>query len=316
MPCTMPSLLRPLRLVRVALVIVATVVFRTATESSMGVTLIDQESFSVEDFACADAVRMLPASMESPVILQIFNRNYLEVEDNVLLYMRQNAPPRLGSVYLVCLDEVSASRMEALFGLPCLIIKGVTTRRLLLATRVKMITCLVQGGHDVLVSDNDAVWLGDPIPDLRTIEGDMLFQRGNFPKEYGDPVYGQTLCDGFALYRAGDEGMHKFLELLTDELVTEESDQMAHNKAAARLHLEWDYNTSRSDMRRYDSTGVGRGVLADLPGPFVVALLPHNKYLRNCDKTPISAETLVVHCVMSRKHRVARMKSKNLWFQD
>ncbi|CAN0312848.1 unnamed protein product [Scytosiphon promiscuus] len=258
---------------------------------------------------------MLPASMESPVILQIFNDDYLEMEENFLLVMRQNAPQRLGSMYLVCLDEGSASRMDALFGLPCLTIKGVTTRRILLATRVKMIVCLVQGGHDVLVSDNDALWLGDPIPDLRTIEGDMLFQRGNFPKQYRDPVHGQTLCDGFALYRAGGEGMSTFLELLTEALVDEKSDQVSHNKAASQLHLQWEYNTSRSDMRYYNSTGVGRGVLTALPGPFVVTLLPHNKYTRHCNMTPISEDTIIAHC-FARQHRVALMKKANLWLVD
>ena len=287
----------------------------TATRSSAAITSVARESFAVDHFTCADAIRMVPPNVESPLILQIFDSSYFKMQENALMFMRQNAPQRIGSLYLVCLDDVSAAKMDAPFGIPCVTIDGVTSRALLLATRVKIITCLTQGGHDVLMSDNDALWLADPIPDLRAIEGDMLFQRGTFPHKYQDPVYGVTLCAGFALYRAGSEGIGKFMEAVANALDTVGSDQVAHNAAAFLYHLEWDYNTSRSDMRHYRSTGVGRGVLTAQPGHFVVALLPHNKYTRDCNKTTISSEAIIAHC-FPRHNREKAMKEASMWLAD
>ena len=314
-PYMMSHQLQSLRLIRVILAILAAAVLGNTTDPSGGVTPFVHETFEEEDFTCADAIRLIPPGVGSPVILQLFNKEYLKMEENFLLVLRQNAPQRLRSMYLVCFDGDSVARMDALFGLPCAHINGVTNRRLLLATRVKMIRCLVQGGHDVLVSDNDALWLADPIPDLRATAGNMLFQRGTYPPEYKEPVHGLTLCDGFALYRAGGQGMDKFLELIINALQDTKSDQVAHNQAAHLLGLTWDYNESNSDMRRFNSTAVGRGVLTALPDTFTVILLPHNKYTRRCKETPITSETLIAHC-FPRGKRVAAMKRANLWLAD
>lgn len=109
--------------------------------------------------------------------------------------------------------------------------------------------------------------------------------------------------------------MDEFIKLMEFEANEVVDDQIGLNKAAIMLGLTWDYNSTRSDMRYYDSTAVGLGVLTALPGPFVVGLLAHDKYTRHCNHTPISSQTLIAHC-FPRKNRVKRMKQANLWLVD
>ena len=49
------------------------------------------------------------------------------------------------------------------------------------------------------------------------------------------------------------------------------------NSAALRLGVDWDYDSTRSDMRYYESTLIATGALKKLPGTFSIALLPHNR---------------------------------------
>ena len=125
----------------VFLVILTAAVLETTTAFSVGVTSISRESFAVDDFTCSDAIRLAPPYVESPVILQLFNEHYLEMETNFLLVMKQHAPQRIGSLYLVCLDDASAATIDALFGLACVTIDGVTSFRSLMLIRVKIIVC-------------------------------------------------------------------------------------------------------------------------------------------------------------------------------
>ena len=282
---------------------------------SLGTAPTPQESVAVEDFTCEDAIRAIPPGAKPPLVLQLVNEHHLNFEENFLLVVRKNSPQRISSMYLVCLDDESSAMLDALFGLPCLRLDGITSVRSIWVIRTKILVCLLERGHDVLLSDNDALWLSDPIPELHAIEGDILLQRGVIPAQYGDPVYGTTMCMGFGLFRAGGEGMQRFLEVVNDAVDECGDDQVSVNKAAFMLGLKWDYNTSRSDMRNTESTRIGRGTLTGLPGDFTVTLLPHNGYTRNCQKTPISSETVVVHC-FPRKSRMRAMKKANLWLAN
>lgn len=88
------------------------------------------------------------------------------------------------------------------------------------------------------------------------------------------------------------------------------------NRVAAALEPEFDYATS--DMRYQASTAVGRCVLKGLEGTFTVGYLPHNKYTRDCDKTPVSDETIVAHCHTwgPVERRISTMKERGVWVLD
>lgn len=230
--------------------------------------------------------------------------------------MKRNTVLALSSLFLLCLDKYTVSVLNGMEDVRCVEVHGVTTnnkRRQIWQLRTNVLACLVgTGERDVLLSDNDALWVKDPFPDLRTVEGDILVQRGNMPEALGDPRHGVTICMGFALFRAGGEGMPAFLQETLRAMKEVGDDQVAVNTAASRLHLDWIYSEGDSDMRSYKSTRVGFGVVGDLPGNFTVSFLPHNKYTRNCEETPISSETIVVHC-FHRTNRKREMMNANMW---
>lgn len=64
--------------------------------------------------------------------------------------------------------------------------------------------CLLEAGWDVLLSDSDALWLFDPIANMK-LEGlenaDIITQRGSYPALQNDE-WGVTMCMGFAFFRA------------------------------------------------------------------------------------------------------------------
>lgn len=87
-------------------------------------------------------------------------------------------------------------------------------------------SCLLECSWDVLLSDNDAVWLKDPIKDLSLLEGDIIASRAPWPAKYGDPMFGVTACMGFILFRAGAEGMTEFQRIMNDFMMERKDDQV------------------------------------------------------------------------------------------
>lgn len=175
-------------------------------------------------------------------------------------------------------------------------------------------------GYDVIMSDADALWLRDPmeylgLPGVRS--SSVVASRGNLPFNLSDR-WGATMCLGFILFRATGPGMDKLQKAMQAFVLNLGDDQIAANQAVARLGVIWDED---SDMRLYNSTGLGRGTIENLfgeEGPFVITLLPHSAFTRQCGNTPISSETVVAHC-HSRKHvvkRVSWMQEANLWLLD
>lgn len=274
---------------------------------------------------CNDVVSWLSEDASSPVLLQLVNREYLRMQGNFLLAMEKHSafPPE--NIFLLCTDEDSLSFMSKKFGIRCVKVNGVvaTKKDTVLGThrnyqiwnfRTKVLACLLEEGLDVLMSDNDALWLRDPLLDLRDIPGNLLTSRGHWPPEYADPEYGTTMCMGFALFRAGGESMSTLLRILQRHVADFGDDQIGINLAAQQLRIEWKYN-DHSDMRYINSTGLGSASLVGLPSRFEVTYLPHNKYTRDCDSTPISSETVVAHC-FPRNHREEAIKNATLWFLD
>lgn len=109
--------------------------------------------------------------------------------------------------------------------------------------------------------------------------------------------------------------MELFQKAMRQNVAHSGDDQVALNSAADLLGVVWDQS---SDLRYYSSTGIGKGVVTSLPGDFTVALLPHSRYTRRCDHTPISDKTVVAHC-LSRKtddDKEHWMRDAQLWNVD
>ncbi|CAN0423453.1 unnamed protein product, partial [Laminaria digitata] len=175
-------------------------------------------------------------------------------------------------------------------------------------------------GYDVIMSDSDALWLGDPMDSITlpaVSASSIIASRGSFPYGLGE-LWGTTICMGFILFRATGASMDTFQDVMERIVLRTGDDQIAVNRAALGLGIAWDEG---SDMRYENSTGIGKGTIAGLSGgeetgPFEVTLLPHNKFTRECAATPISKETTVAHCHYGKKERRVKeawMRDANLW---
>ncbi|OSQ45271.1 putative nucleotide-diphospho-sugar transferase [Marivita geojedonensis] len=58
----------------------------------------------------------------------------------------------------------------------------------------------LKSGYTILYSDVDAIWLKNPLADLKSIDADFLFQPGSFPDD-AKKLWGFSACTGFFLMR-------------------------------------------------------------------------------------------------------------------
>ncbi|CAM9348402.1 unnamed protein product [Ectocarpus sp. 12 AP-2014] len=182
----------------------------------------------------------------------------------------------------------------------------------------------VEAGHDVIMSDADALWLADPMEDFSlpgVVDSSIVASRGRFPTDVGQ-VWGATMCMGFIFFRATASrvAMREFVTVMNALVLERKDDQIAVNIAARDLGIVW--KQKDSDMRYEESTGFGVGYIDSLSDehnrPFTVTLLPHSVYTRICASTPVSNTTVVAHCRSSKtpEGKISWMHSMDLWVVD
>lgn len=100
------------------------------------------------------------------------------------------------------------------------------------------------GRVNVIISDADALWLGDPVPELfsdaygkplvsasgagriEILQSDVVASRGSFPFTLGKK-WGSTMCMGFILFRDKNAAaMKEFLHLLESIVLVTRDDQV------------------------------------------------------------------------------------------
>ncbi|CAM9494707.1 unnamed protein product, partial [Pylaiella littoralis] len=296
-----------------------------------------------EGATCEDWAAWIPPRSDPAVVMQVVSEAYIDIERNFIRLMERNSALTRHNLFLMCMDDESARFFESSMNIRCVSVSALKlpSHSAIWKLRVKVVSCLVEVGRvDVIMSDADALWLGDPIRELYGSfkapppllsdggggggrggihDSDVVASRGSYPKQLGDE-WGSTICMGFILLRGGNvAAMKEFLDTMESFVLTIEDDQISINQAAHDLGIVWDKD---SDMRYAKSTDLGTGTVISLPAdaegrPFSVTLLPHSKYTRRCGTTPISAETIVAHCLDPTKRANAKtiwMQQQNLWF--
>ncbi|CAM9898891.1 unnamed protein product, partial [Ascophyllum nodosum] len=248
-------------------------------------------------------------------ILQVVTEEYIPFEKNFIALMESNSNFSRENIYLLCLDTKS-EREIAQMGFGCVPVADTWEDNLgfVWKLRVRVLSCLVKAGHSVILSDNDALWLKDPMLDIDVPEvrgSSIVASRGSFPDSVGS-VWGSTLCMGFIFFHA-DKGVDIIVTNMERLVMKIGDDQEAINFTLNNLGIDWD---TSSDMRYIFSTNYGKGIMSNLgEGVLKVTLLPHDQYTRRCDKVPIGSNTTVAHC-LSGKHGLSKigwMKRCKLW---
>lgn len=89
----------------------------------------------------------------------------------------------------------------------------------------------VEAGHDVIMSDSDALWLADPMKDFSlpvVIDSNIVASRGNFPSQIANQ-WGATMCMGFIFFRAtaSRAAMGEFVTVMNALVLKRRDDQLA-----------------------------------------------------------------------------------------
>ena len=264
---------------------------------------------------CGEWASWKPPRTDPAVVLQVVSEAYVDLEKNFIRLMELNSAFTRQHLFLMCLDDASVNIFSSL-GIRCVPVGTLRfqSHKDVWKARVRVLSCLVTEGYNVIMSDSDALWLRDPMKytGLPAVSGSSVIpSRGSFPHRLGS-LWGSTICMGFIMFRATGAAMNTFQAAVERIVLETGDDQVAVNRAALELGVVWD---KRSDMRYSSSTDFGKGTIADLSSndvdSFDIILLPHNMFTRICRKTPVSNDTMVAHCI--QKHDAA---SKLSWMQD
>ncbi|CAM9426367.1 unnamed protein product [Ectocarpus sp. 12 AP-2014] len=274
---------------------------------------------------CADWGAWVSPQSGPVLVMQVVSKGYIDVECNFIYWMELKTSFTRNDLYLLCLDDHSIHFFESSMGIRCVPLSGfkASSHAEIWVLRVRVLNCLVEAGHDVIMSDADALWLADPMKHFSlpgVIDSSIVASRGSYPRELGD-VWGATMCMGFILFRATARrsAMMKFVTAMDALMLEMKDDQMAVNIAARDFGIVWKKD---SDMRYEESTGFGMGFIESLSDednrPLAVALLPHSAYTRICASTPVSNTTVVAHCRSSKtpEGKVDWMRHIDLWAVD
>ena len=279
-------------------------------------TLTDPSQMSGEA-TCHEWASWVPPRTDPALVMQVVSEDHVKMQLNFMLLMERNSVFTRDNMYLMCMDDASITLIAAA-NIRCVPLSSFPSGTVqdLWRTRIRALSCLVREGYDVVMSDSDAVWLRDPmeyfdLPNVRT--SSVVASRGRLPHDTFDK-WGTSICMGFILFRATGPGMDKFLETMETLVSQNGDDQVSANRAIDTLGVIWDDD---GDMQYRESVGLGRGtidILNDGHGPFVVTLLPHKTFTRQCRDTPVSNETVVAHCTMPTSVFVRERKMKRAHF--
>lgn len=299
------------------------ILFVVHAASSPNLRLSSTGSAVSPNSTCGDWVAWITPTSAPAVVMQVVSKDYIDVERNFIRLMEMNSVFTRHDLYLMCADEESLQYFDSTMGIRCISLAGfddMGSHDNIWKLRVRVLSCLVEWGQDVIMSDADALWLGDPMQDFAAppaANSSIVASRGSYPRKLGDQ-WGSTICMGFILFRTGGNGdMREFLEKIQQLVLENGDDQVAVNSAASHLGIEWD--KQGGDMRYEESQGFGFGTIDSLTDdhgwPFAVTLLPHNKYTRQCLQTPLSEITVVAHCRSPKRAgaKIDWMRKAGLW---
>ena len=144
-------------------------------------------------------------------VLISLTTKYFSLFLNWLVFYRRSGLD-YSRLYIICFDE-NIEKSLPQYGLECSNVFYLPTRTplqtisTLWQVRARMTLHLLENNTDVLMSDTDALWLRNPIPELLYMSSgngsafDVISSRAQFPEEIAKKL-GATLCMGFMYIKA------------------------------------------------------------------------------------------------------------------
>jgi len=183
--------------------------------------------------------------------------------------------------------------------------------------RITVLQDLIANGESVIHSDADAVWLGDPRPDIEACGAPIVFSQGTIWPPDVHRSHGLVLCCGL-FYLASNPSVVAFLDAVADQVERDGDDQVAVNRVVAGLVSGWEIQSPyQIDFKGTSFTASRKPIrsLANANARDVVniTILPHHAYPRLLDR--IGNETVVAHplCGKTLAAKQACLGSLGLW---
>lgn len=218
-------------------------------------------------------------------------------------------------LYILCFDKATQGILER-HSLNCsytIEYKGKNPKIWLL--RAEIVKKLINDGHDVLLSDSDAIWLRNPFQDITQYTAyDIISSRAAYPIAVTRRI-GASLCMGF-MYVKATVAMQLFFNQLHADMLDikgafDPDDQRDLNLQLLRSGLQYhgkvmlNSNSSNFGMFRYKGHNVR------------VSLLPHSSYRRYCKNLPSSVllNSTVLHCHYPKSYASKKegVQKNGLW---
>lgn len=253
----------------------------------------------------------LRRAADNSVVVVFTDQGYLPVLLNWVAYGITSGS--LGDNFaIVCIDAGAKQSIEALGG-ECYQLPEAPAEVKNLGEiwymRMLLVSDLLQMGLDVLLTDADAMWIGDPMPMVQDSTADIVASRGSFPTAEAQ-TWGATLCMGFIFFRA-TEASKTTLEVVISSKSAQGTggfdDQLTLNVILAHFGLHWDHKLSYEDSLDVDH---GKTELNSVS----VALLPHSKFMRICPEV-LPPQVLVAHCLSAKtsSSKEDELSQQGLW---
>lgn len=150
--------------------------------------------------------------------------------------------------------------------------------------RVQVIKLLIDHGYPVLHTDADAVWLGDPMPDIDALaECEIIASQGTVWPYDALEAMGIVVCCGFFALRPSERTSALLVDVIRRlRRAPRSDDQAAFNQALVERGMHWDLPEPTTAVTVHDreiqlfaATAYGKDHLG-----VRAALLPHTKYQR------------------------------------
>ena len=180
--------------------------------------------------------------------------------------------------------------------------------------RVAVLSELLKAGENIVHSDADAVWLGDPMPALTSGAFDLVFTQGTIWPPEVHAKRGIVLCCGLYFVR-GTPQAGRFFARIAERVRSDTDDQRALNRMVDETFHDWVIEAPYAIPFRDTQFICSRRPITAQGPDVTLAVLPHHAYPRLMNGSdgvivghPLSGKTCEETRVVLQQH--------GLWLLD
>lgn len=213
----------------------------------------------------------------SPVIVVFVDERYVPIAVNWLAAVKQIGLER--NVVLVTLDPVAEQVFAPLHAARLFRPLGSQNLGDLWIHRIRILAALLADGRDIVHSDADAVWLGNPLDDLFSPGFDMVFSQGTFWPPDVHERRGVVVCCGLFAVRSSPRTRAVFAEL-ERRVAAVHDDQVVMNQLLDETVGPWTVESSTRMKTSGKTYTVSTSMMVAEGDRLKVGLVPFHKYPR------------------------------------